>query len=258
MNSSDKPEPSPAEDPDLPPEVKNRIVLEERYRSEVKDQLGSYSPRRNKLIAFLNTSLGIWLLSTLVVSGLGALYTQTQQNFERRRGLEQDRRRQNEERAFTVSKLDLEISYRLANLLAYLNEKHLEQIGRLAKGGEVEQIQPHRLSLMLQVPPESAVQYNYPSLSLFHENRSKTVTNLLADLSLLVPQSADDDQEARDVATSLARLSDLTEFFQVEKLLRRPDNAEIVASAIQQKVFLPRWRQSQFFYTDCNAKVPFC
>jgi hypothetical protein len=251
---------------DIPPLLKSQIVLEERYRSEVKHQLSGAAEPQNKFIKFFNSALGIWLLSTVVVSVFGALYTSAHQSFEKRRVIEQEQRNQEQVRDAAIRKLDVEISFRLANLMSFLNGVRLQQAEQSSNRVPVVQLMPERLSLMLQIPPEAAVQHSFPSLTLFHENRSKTLANLLAELSLLEGQRSPANREneagelgpADQIMSSLARISDLTSFFEVKKLLDRSDNAELVASAIQSDIFLSRWRQNAFFYTDCSASVPFC
>lgn len=87
-------------------EDKNKIREEEIFRAEVQKTLVSARP--NKVIVFLNTSLGIWLLSTLVIGLFGWGYSRFQSS------------RQNEEQ---IIKLDREIlariestQYRISNL----------------------------------------------------------------------------------------------------------------------------------------------
>src|SRR4030095_6962544 len=90
----------------LTDEDKERIRDEEIFRAEVQKSLCSDGP--NKVIAFLNTSLGIWFLSTLVIGLFGWSYAKFQAS------------RDNEEQ---IIKLDREIlariesaQYRISNL----------------------------------------------------------------------------------------------------------------------------------------------
>jgi len=53
---------------------KNRILAEERYRQEVRSQL-SHEQGSTKLWKFLNSSFGIWLLTTVVIGTLTWAYT---------------------------------------------------------------------------------------------------------------------------------------------------------------------------------------
>jgi hypothetical protein len=76
---------------------KERIKEEEIFRAKV--QKGLAVPQ-NKLIKFLNSSLGIWLLSTLVLGFYGWAYSSYQTS------------QQNEE---IVRKLDIEIEARLGS-----------------------------------------------------------------------------------------------------------------------------------------------
>lgn len=56
------------------------IKAEEIYRVEVQRQLKASSPRsrRERIFTFLNTPLGLWVLSSLFLGGLTAAYTHVQ------------------------------------------------------------------------------------------------------------------------------------------------------------------------------------
>lgn len=58
----------------LPEGEKERIRAEEIYRAEIQRELQPPAPhsRRARLMHFLNTSLGLWILSSLFLSGLVA------------------------------------------------------------------------------------------------------------------------------------------------------------------------------------------
>ena len=63
----------------LSDEDKQRIREEEIFRAEVQTSLSQATtpqPFPHRFWAFLNTSLGIWVLSTIVLGGVGGLYTQ--------------------------------------------------------------------------------------------------------------------------------------------------------------------------------------
>lgn len=53
---------------------KERIILEEKYRSEVRTKLEDKELKPNKFLAFFNSNLGIFLLSAFFITGLGKLY----------------------------------------------------------------------------------------------------------------------------------------------------------------------------------------
>lgn len=55
---------------------KQRILLEEQYRSEIKRKLEGEEPSGSgkKLVLFFNSNLGLWLLSTVLIGSISFLY----------------------------------------------------------------------------------------------------------------------------------------------------------------------------------------
>ena len=58
----------------LSEEEKHKIILEERLRLEVRKELQNQSIKQNRTIAFFNTNLGLFLLSTVLVGGISFWY----------------------------------------------------------------------------------------------------------------------------------------------------------------------------------------
>lgn len=60
----------------LSDDEKNRIRAEEIFRQEVRKELEPTPPptRTARILEFLNSPLGLWMLSSIVISGLGFLY----------------------------------------------------------------------------------------------------------------------------------------------------------------------------------------
>lgn len=96
----------------LTSEEKNKILLEEKYRIEVSKTLAEQKRKSNKLLSFLNSALGIWFLSTIVIGLATYLFDQYKQ--------EQQIERQESTRRFQIG---LEISSRISQFWV-----HLEQI----------------------------------------------------------------------------------------------------------------------------------
>ena len=76
---------------------------------------------RSGLIRFFNTALGLWLLSTVCISGVGTIYALAKEGWERQRSIETQKLINSNQRAETISKLDLEISFRMSNLLGFVS-----------------------------------------------------------------------------------------------------------------------------------------
>lgn len=69
----------------LSEEEKNKVRAEETYRMEVRQQLEASEPqkKRNKIIGFLNSNFGSFLLSTVIVGGISFLYTNHQEELRK-------------------------------------------------------------------------------------------------------------------------------------------------------------------------------
>lgn len=82
-----------------------RLTAEEVFRQEVRDSLKEPKTRGEKALEFFNSSLGILVLSTVVLGGLSAAGTKWWESHQRR---VQDRE--------TVRRLDVEIAFRLQQI----------------------------------------------------------------------------------------------------------------------------------------------
>jgi hypothetical protein len=88
---------------------RNRIFEEEKFRLQIRQDLEKEnSPRQNRLIAFLNTSLGIFLLSSVLLSGLTWGSTWYQNRLSHRH-----------ENRLLASKLKAEINARISIINSY-------------------------------------------------------------------------------------------------------------------------------------------
>lgn len=129
----------------LSEEDKQRIREEEIFRAEVQKSLSQPAPSKSfsgRLWAFLNTSLGIWVLSTIALGAVGWTYTQWQLS------------RQNVEQ---INKIDIEI------------EARLEAAERdLANRGLRENEKPFYIANLLLLPPmgERMVQPEFANRNL--------------------------------------------------------------------------------------------
>lgn len=95
----------------LSEEEKNRIRLEEIFREEVRSSLNNSKPKtfQQKTLAFLNSALGIWLLSSVALSLVSWSYSRLSESVEEER-----------ENKATIQKLDIEISARIRKFEAFL------------------------------------------------------------------------------------------------------------------------------------------
>ena len=107
---------------ELEDSTRAKILLEERYRSEIRTQIQQTEAKDKKkpVMAFLNSSFGLWALSALFVTGAGSLYTQwhaSQQESQKKQ--EQDR---SESKALTAlhHRMEMEVSHRMSETLIRL------------------------------------------------------------------------------------------------------------------------------------------
>lgn len=203
---------------------KSRIRDEEVYREEVRKSLEPPRSRAAGVLAFLNTSFGMWLLSSVVLAGVVAGYTHVA-----------ERARRAEERRTRVEKLDFEIEWRLSQFIGFAEQVSKQQAGKdelkqrwlLAKGP------PSALKGLVCIHPEFA---------------DRNLVSLMVELRSLV----DTDGERSAIRWATACVHADTIF--------APDGADDVKQvmrALHEKVLLPRWRTIAP-YTDCAPASPFC
>lgn len=93
---------------------KEKIRLEAYYRYEVAQEAEDILKSKNLLKSlwkFFNSKFGLWVLSSIFISGGAIVYEDYK-----------EKRIDRKERQGQIEKLDLEISFRFANMLDYLNE----------------------------------------------------------------------------------------------------------------------------------------
>jgi hypothetical protein len=87
----------------LTDDQKNQIRLEEIYRQEVCKSLQPIKTRKGQFLAFLNSPLGLWILSSILLTAITAAWTTW--------SIRRDKDRSKNERIF---KMKTEINYRLS------------------------------------------------------------------------------------------------------------------------------------------------
>jgi hypothetical protein len=171
---------------ELPESNRARIRAEEIYREEVRAEVTrtkTSKTRRQRLWSLLNTSFGIWLLSSVVLGGLGFLYTSTQSLLTESRI-----------KASSIRKLDTEIASRL------------RQWSRL---GEVEEIKRDhavpgsfaRYYGWLVKAPDQSGKFLYVIYPVFPEFEHRPLLSLITELRSYV-----DGAEAKELDQTIDRL----------------------------------------------------
>ncbi|MDX1359256.1 MAG: metallophosphoesterase, partial [Clostridia bacterium] len=95
---------------------KKRIREEELFRYEVRESLESPRTKYDKVLGFLNSGVGLWLLSTVSVSAITTLYTWSNNHLK-----------QAEEKRILEERLTMEINARIAQWTALTS--HLKRNG---------------------------------------------------------------------------------------------------------------------------------
>lgn len=106
----------------LAEEDRARIRAEEIFRLEVRRELEASQPRpsrRQRLGSWVNSSFGLWVLSSVVLTGLTTAYTYYQ-----------SRRAEQVRNAETERRLDTEISGRMSAALALLRIDEQDAVER--------------------------------------------------------------------------------------------------------------------------------
>lgn len=212
---------------------RERIRLEETYRAEVRNKLAEEAPKPKKspILAFLNSSLGLWLLSAVFITGAGALFTQ----YEHARAEDAKRRE-------TIERLDLEISYRYSRVLGDLFRLTTRDVNDpvLAPGRTAEDVRQVMSSLNQQPAGGSG--------ALYAEFANLSLPALLAELR----RHLTNPKEREEVDAALASLTG--------EVWSNTDYSSVkgVAAVIQHLLMKPRWRQGYFHFIDCPVEQPFC
>lgn len=154
----------------LSEERKMTIRTEELYRETVRRELEAQNPpaaHPSRFWKFLNSSLGIWFLSTCMLGGATFGFTAFSETQKASR-----------EKLISINRLDTEITARL-------NAVHITKNKKVSA-----------LSLLSLEEPEHS---EFP-MSIFPEYKSRTFRSLLHELHSLIP--AEEKQEIRNAIDS--------------------------------------------------------
>ncbi len=218
---------------DLTEVEKAKIEIEEKYRFEFRRHIEEKPEKKSlpkTIWETLNSSFGLWLLSAIFITGVGAVYTQYQNS--------------NTERLKTkdlVERLDLEIGYRFSQvqiqLFSLVDTKDKNYPFLEGKGeNDVRKILDN-----LSQPPKDRI------IPLYQEFSNLSTVALIAELRRYVPEN-----ERNEIDGVLAHLSGIYIFLDAEKA--NLSDTYGVAKLIFRDLMLQRWKDSRFYFTDC----PFC
>jgi hypothetical protein len=201
----------------LSTEDKDRIRAEEVFREEVRRELAD--KKDGSVLRFLNSALGIWLLSTIVVGLFSWSYT-----------VWKDSRASASQRAETVRRLEAEIASRVQFLQSYLPS--------------VQNREDFWLALWAVEQPR----VTQVTLSVFPEYNSRGLTALLWELKTELPKH---ERPSIDKAINAAqrlsqeRLSRLASLQGRDNKALVPDDERKLVLGILQSDLMTRWPSKQ-------------
>lgn len=235
----------------LSDENKEVIREQEMFRKKIRDEPSPLKTISTKERAWevLNSNFGIWLLSAVLLSGLGSLYTRHQADVDAARKnaeFEQtESRRLNELR----ERLRLEISFRLSTALSHLNEIDKAQ-NLSAIEGQRRYIQAALAPLAF---PASDLKYlpNDSIAPLFPEFKAYSGIALIAEL-----RRHESDAQKELLKKVITKTSGLISEVYGEKSIGA-HTAREVGALLLNKMRDPAWNNG-FPFTDCPDQNPFC
>ena len=194
--------------------------------------------------AFLNSSFGLWLLSAILLTWAGTLYTQSQNHRAEEQKKQDAQTAELVKNQKLVERLDLEIGYRFSQSQVHLaslvrdwggKEKHFPfRDGR----GEMD---VRDILDGLSQPADKK------SPALYQEFSNLSTIALIAELRRHVSV-----KEKAELDRVLADLSGIYIFLDVRKV--PISDVRAVGGALFNGLTLPRWRAARFYFSDC----PFC
>ena len=236
-------------------ETKKRIREEEIFRKEVSDSL--IKPK-NSILTFLNSALGIFLLSTIVIPVSIFTYNKiSQKHTEKREAIEK------------IKKLDFEIEGRLSQFL--VNMEYLVEFSDDTtydfSSDSTRQIF-NQLWRELKTPPERN-QYIY---SVHSEFVSVSLTSLIMELSNVLAESQLDvnralvyeydnheDFQVKDLSAQIEEIKNAGQFIITNEIYiyEKQPSAKMILDRVFRELIIQRWSWT-FPYVDCGSRSPFC
>ena len=216
---------------------KQRIKLEELYRIEVKQHMNPKERKSlwNKITTFLNSALGLWLLSAIFISGGVKLY-------EDYKAKQTDITKQNE----SISRLDNEIGYRYSRFLVRLFELTDKNPDSVSLSKKYNSSDVKKLALSLNSTKNSSEDF------LYSEYSNYSLLTLIAEEKRILEKSKTNNA---DVDQVISHITGLEVFYDVRKV--EFSDIQGLAIAVEEFLILPRWKNNGFYFLDGNESNPF-
>ena len=208
---------------------KQRIKLEETYRTEVRAAMTD-GKLPSRIWRFLNSQFGFWLIS----AGLASFLAWSVGRWEHQRREISEHRR-------AIKQLDFEIPCRISQI-----QHRLDHVNALNEPSARE-TQVKEIIQSMRVPPgtnDSALYPEYARLNL---------ASLVAEL--FRHEQALGGGNLKDLERVLSHLMGLETFFQVQKAPY--SDPKKIAGKICAELWLVRWRNGWWYYSECSREKPF-
>ncbi|WBX98949.1 hypothetical protein [Chryseobacterium gambrini] len=216
---------------------KQKIHLEESYRKEIKELLNPKEQKspRSKIISFLNSGLGLWLLSAIFISGGIKLY-------EDYKAKQTELTKQKE----SICKLDNEIGYRYSKFLVRLFELTDKNPDSVSLSKKYNSTDVKKLALSLNSTKNLSQDFLYSEYSNY--NLLALIAEEKRTLEKLKINSTEVDQV-------ISHLTGLEVFYEVQKV--NFNDIQKLAISVEEILILPRWKDNGFYFLDGNETNPF-
>lgn len=232
----------------LTPEEIVRIKQEEVLRAEIRKELALSPPQATEegwlqiLWKFLNSTFGIWLLSTVVVASVAHFYDKQQTAYRETEAQRKEQEAESRRTREIYERVALEVSYRFSSTMAKLkaaSTKYGQRLDAESQGAISEAFDPLYKPAAEGNPPLYPEYGAYSGLALIAELRRhagpaerQTLTEILAKTSGFIEETVGQKP--------------------------RPDqSAKAVASDLLRRMRYSRWNNG-FPYTACADTDPFC
>lgn len=139
---------------------KDKIRLEETYRDEIRKSLAA--KQRSNIWTFLNSSIGLWLLSAIFITAGGALWKQAEASHQQAAKEQQAKIDEATARRKAIGRLDLEIGYRFSQV-----QQRLYHLTKESLSDDERQRRVRSVVQSFQKPPGTDYSPLYPEFANF-------------------------------------------------------------------------------------------
>lgn len=235
-------------------EIERQLIRDqETLRKEIREEI---SPKRdqvksNKLWEFLNSTFGIWLLSSVFLSGLTTIISKQialADEEQKQHVIELENKNRQKE---IIDRLNIEISHRLSTSLTRLHNVSISEKFKTANKKINSHSDGHIKSIRDALKPLSAPTTDVDP-PLYPDFKKFSGIALIAELRRYSP-----DGEKQNLKQIIAETSGLIADILSEKKDFSQTSASDVASDLIKKMQHEAWKNG-FAYTDCKPEVPFC